>query len=161
MADYCDPQLQSCDRPNQSTAPPASCPPAEGQEKGESGEQPGVASALHLGADAVELAADTAGKHALGAAAGVVGTGIAAYETVRSAVTGEGCPADEAMGMVPMMGPLSKVMMPSWCGPVPEATNSDTGMTPKQERDAGYMSPADPNAPSPGAVQPHFEKPGS
>jgi hypothetical protein len=160
MADYCDPQTQSCDPPSQST-PPSACPPVEKHENGETGEQPGFASAAHLGADAVELVADTAGKHALGAAAGVVGTGIAAYETVRSAVTGEGCPADEAMGMVPMMGPLSKVMMPSWCGPVPEAKNSDTGMTPTQERNAGYMSPADQNAPPADAVQPHFEKPGS
>jgi hypothetical protein len=59
-------------------------------------------------------------------------------------VNGQPCKAgDKAMGIVPLMGPLSSLMMPSWCdtGPKP---NADTGMTPAQEAAACNQTPANP-----------------
>jgi hypothetical protein len=151
MPEYDDDVNQQSRDPDQGgvCAPAAPAPgeshePAEPAEKSSTGED--VASTVHGAAEVVDVAAEMAKAKGLATGATVVGTGIAAVETIHSAVTGEGCAADKAMGIVPLMGPASALMMPSWCGPGPaEQQNFDTGMTPSQERAAGLMTPADPN----------------
>jgi hypothetical protein len=156
MSEYDDEVNQQSRDPDQGgVCAPAAPAPGDSHEPAEPAESRStledVASTVHGASEVVDVGAEMAKARGLptgglAKAATVVGTGIAIGETIHSAVTGEGCAADDAMGIVPLMGPLSKVMMPSWCGPGPaEQPNFDTGMTPSQERAAGMMTPADPN----------------
>jgi hypothetical protein len=151
MSEYDDDVNQQSRDPDQGgVCAPAAPAPGDSHEPAEPAESRSttedVLSTGHMVSEAVDVGAEMAGAAKLAKGATAAGVVFAAAETAYSAATGKGCAADSAMGIVPLMGPASAVMMPSWCGPGPaEQKNFDTGMTPSQERAAGMMTPADPN----------------